>query len=143
MCPGEGDVISFHIQTTLSGLLDIPLQKPPKEEIFDSTHEIDITKLKSITVARPQGKKVLVTGTFMAGIEYLAKTEEQTVHFFHSDIPFQVLIKDNDGTMLDLDFDLNEYIAHVCVEHEEYQQVDERTIAYEVVLLIWLQRKDN
>lgn len=143
LCPEPGDVVSFHTQITLNGLLEIPLQKPPKEKIFDCVHEIDITKLLELTVNRPLGKKVLVVGKIMLGIEYISKTEDQKIHFAHWDIPFQALIKDNDGSLLPLDFNLDEYIAHVCVEHKECQQVDERTITYELVLLIWLQRKDN
>jgi hypothetical protein len=143
LCPGPSDVVSYHVQLTLSGLLDIPLNKPPKDHIFNSIHEIDVTKLEPITVKQPVGKKVLVVGKFMAGIEYIAKTPDQKVHFTHWDIPFQVLVKDNDGNLLPFDFDLSQYIAHVCVEHVEFQQVDERTIAYEIVLLVWLQRKEN
>jgi len=143
MCPGPGDVVSYHVQVALNGLLEIPLNKPPKEEIFNVRHEIDITKFTTITVKRPPGKKVLVVGKVMLGIEYIADVPDQKVHFAHWDIPFQVLIKNDDGSLLDLDFNLDEYIAHACVEHEEVMQVDERTIAKEIVLLIWLQRIDN
>ncbi|HAU32373.1 MAG: hypothetical protein XD78_1772 [Desulfotomaculum sp. 46_296] len=143
LCPAPGDVVSYHTQIPLSGLLEIPLQKPPKEQIFNTTHEIDITKYTALTVKKPPGKKVLVAGKIMAGIEYIAKVPDQKVHFAHWDIPFQALIKNDNGSLLDLAFNLDEYIAHVCVEHEEYMQIDERTISMEIVLLIWLQRKDN
>lgn len=142
-CPGSGDVVSFHTQIQLNGLLEIPLNKPPKEEIFNATHEIDITKLTTVIVKKPPGKKVLVVGKVRVGIEYIAKVPDQKVHFAHWEIPFQALLKNDDGSLLPLDFDLSKYVAHICVEHEEYSQVDERTIAKEIVLLIWLQLKEN
>lgn len=137
--PRPGDQVAYHIEVPLNGLLDIPLNKPPKEQIFNSMHEIDISKFITITVKKPPGKKILVVGKIMSGIEYIARTPEQKVHSAHWDIPFQALIKNNDGSLLPLDFDLNNYVIHVCVEDEEYTQVDERTIAYEIILLIWLQ----
>ncbi len=143
LCPGPGDVVSYHTQIPLNGLLEIPLNKPPKESIFNTTHEIDITKFTTITVKKPPGKKVLVVGKIMVGIEYIAKVPDQKVHFAHWDIPFQVLINNDDGSLLDLNFNLDDYVAHACVEHEEYMQVDERTISKGIVLLIWLQPKDN
>lgn len=143
LCPGPGDVVSYHTQIALNGLLEIPLTKPPKEKIFNTKHEIDITKFTTVTVKKPPGKKVLVVGVVTVGIEYIAKVPDQKVHYAHWDIPFQALIKNDDGTLLDLDFNLNDYIAHVCVEHEEYSQVDERTITKELVLLIWLQPRNN
>lgn len=139
LCPRPGDDVSYHIQIPLNGLVEIPLNKPPKEKIFNSTHEIDITKFCTITIKKPPGKKIIVAGRMMIGIEYISKTVDQKVHFAHWDIPFQALIKNSDGTLLPLDFDLVNYVIHVCVEHEEYTQVDERTIAYEIILLIWLQ----
>ncbi len=139
-CPGPVDEASYSNQTTLSGLMEIPLNKPDKEEIYDTSHEIDVEKLVSISVSRPRGKKVLITGTFTPSISYISKTEQQTVHNFHQDLPFQILIKKDDGTHLDPDFDLNQFVAYICVEFQNYQQVDERTITYEIVLLFWLQK---
>ncbi|WP_418792496.1 hypothetical protein [Phosphitispora sp. TUW77] len=142
-CPDSNDVVSYHTQIQLNGLLEIPLNKPPKEKMFNTIHEVDITKLTAVTVKKPPGKKILVVGKLMVGLEYIAKVPDQKVHFAHWEIPFQALIKNDDGTLLPLDFDLDQYIAHVCVEYEEYHQIDERTITKELVLLIWLQRKDN
>lgn len=143
VCPKPGDVVSYHTQIVLNGVVEIPLNKPPKEKIFNTTHEIDITKFTEIIVKKPPGKKVLVVGKVMIGIEYIAKVLDQKVHFAHWELPFQALIKNDDGSLLDLDFNINDYVVHACVEHEQYDQIDERTIAKELVLLIWLQPKDN
>lgn len=143
LCPGAGDVVSYHTQIVLNGLLEVPLNKPPVEDIFNVVHEIDITKLDTVVVKKPPGRKVLVVGKVMVGIEYIARVTDQKVHFAHWEIPFQALLKNDDGSLLDLDFDLSQYVAHVCVEHEQYDQINDRTIAKELVLLIWLQRKDN
>ena len=142
LCPLSGDVVSFHTQIKVNGLLEIPEPKPDKETIFNTMHEIKITKLTTITVRQPAGKKVLLVGTLTVGIEYISDTPEQKVHFAHWDIPFQALIKKSDGSLLDLDFKLEDYVAHVCVEHEEYTQIGKRTISKEIVLLIWLQPKN-
>lgn len=140
LCPRPGDEIDYYTQLPLNGIVEIPVNKPPKEQIFNTMHEIDITKFITITVKKPPGKKILTVGKFMIGIEYIAKTEDQKMHFAHFDIPFQALIKNKDGSLLPLDFDINQYIVHVCVEYEQYVQIDERTISYEIILLIWLQK---
>lgn len=143
LCPKPGDVISFHTQIMLNGVLEIPFYKPPAEDVLNAIHEINVTKFTTITVKKPPGMKVLVVGTFMFGVEYIAKVEDQKVHFAHWELPFQALIKNNDGSLLPLDFDIKNYIVHVCVEHLEFSEIDERTISKEIVLLIWLQPKDN
>jgi len=142
-CPGSNDVVSFHTQIKVNGSLEIPSNKPPQEDIFNTTHQIDITKFTTVTVKKPAGKKVLVVGKIQVGIEYIANVPDQKVYFTHWDLPFQALIKNDDGSLLPVDFDLSQYVVHVCVEFEKYSKVDERNIAKELVLLIWLQKKVN
>lgn len=143
LCPANPNEVSYFIQEHLNGDLEIPPQKPSIEEIFNTRHDIEITKCAVITVKRPAGKKVLIVGHVTVGVEYIAKVPDQKVHFAHWVIQFQVLLKNQDGSLLDPSFDPSLYIPHVCVEHEEYCQIDERHISKELVLLVWLQRKDN
>lgn len=142
-CPKSGDVVSFHTQIQLNGVLEIPFYKPDAEDIFNGIHQIDCTKFTTVTVTKPPGKKILVVGKVMVGIEYIAKVIDQKVHFSHWEIPFQALVKNDDGSLLDLNFNLDDYVVHICVEHEQYDLIDERTISKELVLLVWLQKKDN
>lgn len=142
-CPKSGDVVSYHTQIQLNGLLEIPLNKPDAKDIFNAIHEIDCTKYTTVTVKKPPGKKVLVVGKVMVGIEYIADVPDQKVHFAHWELPFQALVKNDDGSLLDLNFNLNDYVVHICVEHEQYELVDERSISKELVLLVWLQEKES
>lgn len=141
-CPPSADIVDYSLQIMLNGVLEIPLVKPPKERIFNAIHEISISKYTSILVKKPPGKKVLVVGEMMVGIEYIAKVPDQKIHFAHWDIPFQALIKNADGSLLSLDFDPSQYNVYVCVEYEDYTQLDERTIVYDIVLLVWLQQNN-
>lgn len=138
-CPASVDVVAYGHQIILNGMLDIPFTKPPIEQMFNAIHEIDINKCTVITVRKPPGKKVLIAGKIMIGIEYIAAVHDQKFHFVHWDLPFQVLIKNQDGSPLSPDFDLSRYNVYVCVEHEDFHQISERTIVYDIVLLIWLE----
>lgn len=142
LCPTTPSEASYYTQVQLNGQLEIPPYKPPMEELFNTRHDIDITKCAVITVKRPAGKKVLIVGRVTVGAEYIADVPDQTVHFAHWQLSFQALLMNPDGTLLPIDFDPSKYIAHVCVEHEDYAQVDDRHISKELVLLVWLQPKD-
>ena len=141
-CPPSADIVAYSLQIVLNGLLEIPLVKPPKERIFNTIHEISISRYISILVKKPPGKKVLVVGDIMVGIEYIASVPDQKVHFAHWDVPFQALIKNADGSLLSPDFDISQYNVYVCVEHEDYSPLNERTIVFDIVLLVWLQQNN-
>ncbi len=142
LCPTSQNMVAYSLQIMLNGLLEIPVVKPPIERIFNSVHEISISKYTSIMVKKPPGQKVLVAGEIMVGIEYIANVPDQKIHFVHWDLPFQALIKNTDGSFLSLDFDITQYNVHVCVEYEDYSQLNETTIVYDVVLLTWLQQNN-
>jgi hypothetical protein len=80
-CPQTGDTVSYHTQIKVNGELEIPPHKPPMESLFNTVHEIAITKVTEIIVKKPAGKKVLVVGTILVGAEYIAKVPDQKVHF--------------------------------------------------------------
>jgi len=141
-CPPSADIVAYSLQIMLNGVLEIPCVKPPMEQIFNSTHEIQISKYTSILVKKPPGQKVLVVGEMMVGIEYIANVPDQKIHFAHWGVPFQALIKNANGSLLSLDFDISQYNVYVCVEHESYSQLNDRTIVYDIVLLVWLQQNN-
>lgn len=140
-CPKKQEDVSYFIQISDTGNLEIPTQKPDVESIFDVIHEIKVTEISEILVRNPIGKKVLVSGGLTVGIEYISKTVTQRVHFAHWDLVFQALITQENETLLPLDFDLNNYVVHICVEDLKVIKVDDRTVRYSYVLLIWLQLK--
>ncbi|MFA4885544.1 MAG: DUF3794 domain-containing protein [Desulfotomaculaceae bacterium] len=141
LCPKPGDTVSFHTQILVNGMLEIPEQKPDIEELLNTAIEITVHKALTITVKAPVGRKVLVAGTLDFGVEYIADVPDQKVHFAHYELPFQALVKNNDGSLLPFDFDLNLYNVHICIEHVEVHEVDGRSFLKEIVLLIWLQPK--
>ena len=141
LCPKKKEDVIYFTQIADTGDLEIPTQKPDVESIFDIIHEIKITETNEILVTKPVGKKVIVGGSLTLGIEYISKTITQKVHFAHWDLYFKALILNEDGTMLPLDFDLNNYVVHICVEELKMIQLDERTVRYSYILLLWLQTK--
>ncbi|WBW96630.1 SPOCS domain-containing protein [Oceanirhabdus sp. W0125-5] len=143
LCPKRGEEINYYTQVSQSGILTIPDPKPNIEEIFNVIHEIDINELSEILVKSPAGKKVLVGGIITLGIEYISETLTQKVHFAHWDVPFKDLVMNPDGTLLGLDFDLNDFVVHICVEDLVVMKEDSRNVRYEMTLLIWLQNKDS
>ena len=141
LCPKKSEDVVYFTQIADTENLQIPIQKPDVESIFDVIHEIKITETSEILVKKPVGKKVIVGGSLTLGIEYISKTITQKVHFAHWNLNFKALIMKEDDTLLPLDFDLNNYVVHICVEELKMTQVDERTVRYSYILLIWLQAK--
>ncbi len=129
--------------------LEIPQQKPDKEEITNVIMNIVVTDIQQITVDLGDGiirYKVAVTGTIKLGIEYSALVPDQQVHFAHFDIPFQGVIGErpcdpatNRGLIDDPAFDIDDYQVNVCLEHEQYHQLSHRIIKAVLVLLLWLE----
>lgn len=141
VCPKSREEVVYFTQITDTGELDIPTQKPDVESIFDVIHEMEITELSEILVADSMGKKVIVGGILMVGIEYISKTITQKVHFAHWNLDFKALVMQEDDKLLPLDFNLNNYVVYVCVENLKVVKVDERTVRYSYVLLIWMKVK--
>ena len=149
-CPQPNDTVAYSTQIVLTGECVIPETKPDKERILDLHHSIEIKKAEMIDATEVvdgrevRGKKVIVAGMFNLGIEYSSLTVDQRVHFFHCTFPFQAIVLDEiegQERLLPVDFDLEDYLVHVCVEDLQVEQIDERTIERTVVLLIWLQPK--
>ena len=150
-CPPEGSLLEYFSEVILCAPLEIPPEKPDKEHITNIIKKVVVNDIGVIDVDLGDGtdrQKVVVTGTIKLGIEYSADEPEQQVHFAHFDIPFQGIIgyrpcdpATNRGLIDDPTFDINEYFVNVCVEHEQYHQLDPRNIKAVIVLLIWLEAK--
>ncbi|HAU32375.1 MAG: hypothetical protein XD78_1774 [Desulfotomaculum sp. 46_296] len=136
--------------------LVIPPQKPDKEHITNTLKNFLVTDVQVVEVDLGDGvirKKVVVSGTLKLGIEYSADEPEQQVHFAHFDIPFSGIIgyrpcdpATNRGLILDSDFppdgfDIDDFNINLCLEHEQYHQLNPRDIKAVLVLLIWLEPK--
>ncbi|MBM7556620.1 SPOCS domain-containing protein [Halanaerobacter jeridensis] len=151
-CPQPNDIIAYSTQIILDGQCSIPETKPDKEKIIATHHNIKVKKVETIDSSEVidgneiRGKKVIVAGIFNLGIEYSAKTPDQRVHFFHCSFPFQAIVfqkVEGEERLFPVDFNLENYLVHVCVEDLQVEQIDERTIDRAVVLLIWLQPKED
>lgn len=142
LCPKNRNDVIYFTQITDTGELIVPIQKPDVDSVFDVIHQIEVTESKEILIINPVGKKVLVTGRLMVGVEYISKTITQKIHFAHWDLNFKALVMGENDILLPLDFDLNNYVVHVCVEDLKVTKIDDRTMKYSYVLLIWLQAKN-
>lgn len=144
LCPSSPDKpAKYFTQVFVSDKVKIPEQKPPKEQIVNIQRIITLEDVETIEVevSGQVGKKVFVAGNVYLGVQYSAKRPEQTVHYVRFQLPFQAIILTDCGKLIDPAdpiFD-NGYVVHVCVEKLHKKQIDERTILFEILLLVWLE----
>lgn len=155
LCPPDQSVLNYFTEICICEHLVIPPQKPDKELITNVTKNFCVTDVQVLDVdlgdrnpaTETIRKKIAITGTLKLGIEYSADMPEQQVHFAQFDIPFQGIIgyrpcnSTNRGLINDPNFDIDNYNVHVCLEHEQYHQLNAREIKPVVVILIWLELK--
>lgn len=147
-CPPNNTLLEYFTEIIICEELVIPPQKPNKEHITNTMTNFVVTNAEEIIknlgdcILR---KEVIVDGVLKLGIEYSALVPDQQVHFVHFDIPFRGLIgkrpcNECNRGLLDECFDLDSYKVNVCLEHEQYHQLDHRTIKAVLVILIWLEK---
>lgn len=150
-CPPENTVLNFFTEIVINDNLIIPPEKPPIEHISAVVKDFHIEDVEVLDVTLGgtppvTGRKVVIAGTLSLGLEYSAAVPAQHVHFAHFNIPFKALITFRPCNtpargLLPPDFDINDYVIHICVEHEQYHIVNPREIRKVLVVLIWLEPK--
>lgn len=150
LCPAYPDkVAKYFKEIFVSQTFQIPPQKPPKELIVNVDRKIELVDVQTVQVTLPgppvpdqpnPGNKIFVAGNIYLGIQYSALRDDQKVHFVRFQLPYQTIILDDCGLLIDPTDTIftNGYVVHVCVEKEIITQIDERTISTELLLLIWV-----
>ncbi|QHE54116.1 hypothetical protein [Pontibacillus sp. HMF3514] len=161
VCPVYPDrPAKYFTELFASKTFKIPEQKPDKDEIVKVKHFVELVDVEVIDVFlpdndtdTPNGKKIFVAGNVYLDVQYVSTREEQTVHFVRYQLPFQtILLRDcaefadpkenglipNDDTIFP-----DNFVVHVCVENIVEKQLDERTIFFEVLLLVWLEQIED
>lgn len=151
LCPAYPDkVAKYFKEFFVSGTFNIPPQKPPKEQIVNVDRKIELVDVQTVPVNLPgapvpeqpnPGNKIFVAGNIYLGVQYSARREDQKVHFVRFQLPFETIILDDCELLIsprDPIFPHN-YVVHVCVEKVLEKQIDERTINFELLLLVWVQ----
>lgn len=155
LCPPDQSVLNYFIEISICEHLVIPSQKPDKEIITNAMKDFIVKDIEVLDIdlgdrdpnTENIRQKVVISGTLKLGIEYSADMPEQQVHFAQFAIPFQGIIgfrpcdTTNRGLIDDPTFDIENYLVHVCLEHEQYHQLSPREIKAVLVVLIWLELK--
>lgn len=150
-CPGANDIIEYYTQITLNGHCVIPEPKPDSKKLVGKYATIDIHSAKTVDSIefnysqRIEGKKVVLTGTYNLGIEYLDTDPAQNVHYFECKIPFNAVIIpyfDHREDLFPPDFKLEDYIVYACVEHMSITRISERIFERAIILMVWLQKSN-
>lgn len=152
LCPAFPDkVAKYFKEIFVSGCFTIPPQKPSQESIVNVDRKVELVDVQTVTVEFPAGtvlipsqdnpgNKIFVAGNIYLGVQYSALAEDQKVHFVRFQLPFETIILDDCGLLIDPADPIfpNNYVAHVCVEKVLETQVDERNICFELLLLVWV-----
>lgn len=148
LCPNSTARAKYFTEVIINGNLHIPEQKPPKQHIVKTARLVEITCMDVIDVippgsTTPIGRKIFVAGMVTLGIQYVADTPDQKVHFVHFDVPFSAIIQGDCGALIPVADTIfpDDFVVHVCVEKMRFTQVDNRTISKELVLLVWVEEK--
>ncbi|PKM90811.1 MAG: hypothetical protein CVU87_01185 [Firmicutes bacterium HGW-Firmicutes-12] len=156
LCPPDQSLLNYFTEICLCDHLVIPSQKPDLELITNVIKNFCATDVQVIDVdlgdrdpaTENIRQKIALTGTLKLGVEYSADMPEQQVHFAQYNIPFQGIIGyrpcdplTNRGLIDDPTFDIDDYNVHICLEHEQYHQLNSREIKTVLVVLIWLELK--
>ena len=152
-CPESTSTVFTFVEIVINDNLIIPEQKPDVEFIantiknfqIDDVEVLDIN-LGGVPLGQVEGRKVVIAGTLFLGVEYSAAVPSQELHFAHYCIPFKALIKQRPCTttnrgLLPPNFNIDDYIIHICVEHEQYHVINPRELSKVLVVLIWLEPK--
>ena len=145
LCPSAPDrVAKYFTELFVSGTFKIPPQKPDKEEVVNIQHNIDLVDVQTINVTLPDGttgRKVFVGGNIYLDVQYVSTRATQTVHFVRFQLPFQTILLDDCGNVIPNDDTIfpDNYVVHVCLEKLNEKQLDERTLFFEALLLVWLE----
>lgn len=145
LCPSAPDrEAKYFKEIFVSETFKIPEQKPPKEQIVNVDRKVTLEDVQTVTVTLPEsqdpdGFKIFAAGNIYLGVQYSALREDQKVHFVRFQLPFQCIILDDCGDLIPIADTIypDNYVVHVCVEKMLYKQIDERTIVFELLLLIW------
>ena len=150
LCPAVPDRIAeFFNQIAVSDTVQIPEEKPDKEQIVNIATSVSMTDVQTVEVELPNdnmevdGKKIFASGDVFLDVQYSSETEEQTVHFVRYQLPFQTIILTDCDNLIPADhpiFGPDDYVVHVCVEKLADNQIDERTITFELLLNVWVER---
>lgn len=150
-CPGAHDIVEYYTQITLNGQCVILEPKPDGEKLVGKYYSIDVRSAKTVDTIeidhgqRIEGKKVVFTGTFNLGIEYLANDSAQNVHYFEYKVPFSSFIVpcvDQREHLFPPSLNLEDYSVHACVEHLQVTRISERIFERAIILMVWLQKSD-
>lgn len=151
LCPAYPDrPAKYFKEVFVSCCCEIPTKKPDAEIIVNVDRKIELVDVQTVTVTLPgapvitqpnPGNKVFVAGNIYLGVQYSALSEDQKVHFFRCQIPFEDIILDDCGLLIDPADTIftNGYVVHVCVEKMLQELRDERTVCFELLLLLWVQ----
>lgn len=145
LCPNATSAAKYFTEIVVNGNLVIPEQKPPKQHIVKATRLVDLRCVDVVDVNQPPyvGRKIFVAGVITLGIQYVADTPDQKVHFVHFDVPFSAIIQGDCGALIPIDDTIfpDNFVVHVCVEKMRFTQVDSRTISKELVLMVWVEEE--
>lgn len=148
-CPAPGDKVDHYTQIVVSETCCIPEAKPDSTRLIGKVHHIQLCKvecIQSVELVHGQpkkGKKIVVSGQFEMGIEYIANGPDQKVHYFACSVPFTAIILNCCGGNLHLFsrcFSLRHYAVHACLEHLQVKRMSPRSFDYTAVLMLWMQR---
>lgn len=152
LCPGPDKPAKYFKEIFVSDTVKIPEQKPDKDQIVNVEKTIEFVDVQTVEITLPLepgqtepgvGNKIFVAGNIYLDVQYVSTRETQTVHFARFQLPFQTIILSDCGNLINPDDTIfgpdNSYVVHVCVEKINEEQLDERTINFEVLLLVWVE----
>lgn len=144
LCPGPDKPALYFTEIFVSDTFKIPPQKPDKDRIANVRKTVTLEDVQTVTIdiddsGVPDYEKVFVAGNIYLDVQYISTYENQSVHFVRFQLPFQTIILDDCGDPLPYGTLPEDYVVHVCIEKINEEQIDERTILFEVLLLVWLE----
>lgn len=151
LCPAYPDrVAKYFREIFVSDVAEIPVQKPSAEQIVNVDVKAELVDVQTVTVTLPDdpipyqpnpGNKIFVAGNIYLGIQYSALNPDQKVHFFRAQLPFQTILLNDCGLLIDPNDPIftNGYVVHVCIEKLVKKEIDDRKMYFELLLLIWVE----
>ncbi|ADL13017.1 SPOCS domain-containing protein [Acetohalobium arabaticum] len=143
LCPAFPDREALYFKEIfVSDTFKIPEEKPDKEQIVNVNTSVDLVDVQTIEVELPDGEtgeKVFTAGNIYLDVQYSSTRETQTVHFVRYQLPFQTYIVTDCGDLITEGELPDDYVVHVCIEKMLEEQIDERTINFELLLLVWVE----
>ncbi|WBW96633.1 SPOCS domain-containing protein [Oceanirhabdus sp. W0125-5] len=149
LCPSAPDrVAKYFTEIFISQTVKIPYQKPNMEDIIKIIPEITIDVCDTIEVELPNGEKgnkIFVVGNVYLKVQYVSTNLNQSVHFVRYQIPFQAIILQPCGDLIDPTDSIfpDNYVVHVCIEKITKKIIDNRTAHFEMLMLVWVEEVDT